>query len=223
MTVDAVLGFTSVAGSLEPLAGAALAINLAYLGLTRFRYRDQIRKAAEQQRKVFEPADKRAPDNIRSMKNYKQLCDLCDLSNFDIEDVPNANKGARINGGAWSWLYHHLYRKHKDRYITYLFVGLSGFTLCAGVAKSLETWYYVNYLYHPNAGPIWLYLLMLAAASPVFFVWVGRKIVYYASEHARECREEIELAMQTGPANATIPVAASNVVTIEHQAAASAE
>ncbi len=211
-----VLGFASVAAELEPLAGAALAINLAYLGLTRFRYRDQIRKGAESERKIFEQADRPAPENIRKMAYYKQLCELCDLSNFDIEDVPNANKDARINGSVWSWLYHHIFRRHRDRYVTYLFVALSGFTLSSGVADKTGNWVLVQWLYHPNASFIWLYLLIIACFVPVAFVWLGRRIVHYATDHAKKCRTEIELAMQTGPANAEVPAKAVEATSMQN-------
>jgi hypothetical protein len=159
---------------------------------------------------------------INPLEYYLQLCELCALSNFDIEDVPNADKDAKINGSMWSLFYHHVYRKHLDRYITYIFVGLSGLTLCAGVAEALKTWYYIGYLYHPNAGAIWLYILMVACASPVGLVWTGRKIVHYATHHALKCRQQIELAMQTGPAgpaSASAPTNA-NVVLIETAAQA---
>ncbi|MER9274406.1 hypothetical protein [Mesorhizobium sp. M0520] len=202
----------NIAAQLEPLAGAALAINVAYLGLVRFRYRDQIRDGARVELRIFEPSDKPAPANIKSMKMYKQLCELCALSNHDLVDVPHAIKDARINGGFWSQIYHYLYRKHNDRNITYFSSVAAGTTLIAGVARNIDTWGFMDYIYNPWSGPIWMYLLILFSVLPVAMVYGGRKIVFYALEHAREYREEIEKAMQTGSQLAQLPDASPNVV-----------
>lgn len=196
----------NVAASLEPLAGAALAINLAYLGLQRFRYREKIRAAAESERKIFEHAEKTAPENIKAMRYYAQLRDLCSLSNHDLDDIPGANKDARINNGFWSAIYHHLYRKHRDRYIAYTGAGLAGVTLTTGVAVNIGTWSLASYLYSETSAPLWFYVLILACAAPISMVYVGRQIVFYAAGHAKECREEIEKAMQTKAQDIVIPV-----------------
>lgn len=210
-----------IATSLEPLASAALAINLAYLGLARFRYREKIREAADTQRRVFEPAEKSAPENIKSMRYYKQLRELCSLSNHDVDDIPNANREARISNGIWSHVYHHLYRRHLDRYIAYAGAGLSGFTVASAVALNLGTWSLASYLYGDSGGILWLYGLIVACFAPIVLVYVGRKIVLYAAQHAIECREEIEKAMQTGSLSAKLPDdVGTNVVVITNPSGA---
>ncbi|WP_027058027.1 hypothetical protein [Mesorhizobium loti] len=211
---EQVASAAKIATSLEPLASTALAINLAYLGLARFRYREKIRAAADAQRRVFEPAEKPAPENIKSMRYYKQLRGLCSLSNHDVDDIAHADREARISSGVWSHIYHHLYRKHLDRYIAYAGAGLSGFTVASAVALNLGTWSLTVNLYGPSAGVLWLYTLIAASLAPIILVYVGRKIVHYAAEHAVECREEIEKAMQTGSLSATLPEGVANVVPI---------
>jgi hypothetical protein len=97
---------------------------------------------------------------------------------------------------------------------------MSGFTLAAGVALDVGLWHYVAYLYHPVTAMFWQYFLIVAFLAPIGLVGMGRKIVIRTAEHAKECREEIEKAMKTNAATATVP-AVENVISIDQNSAVS--
>jgi hypothetical protein len=139
------------------------------------------------------------------MKYYGHIRNLCSLSNHDIADIPGAEKAAKIDGARWSDVYNILYRKHFDRYTVYFAALIAGLTLIAGVAETLKVWNALTYLYPSSIGVYWLIGLIVASLLPVVFVIMGRRVVHYTCCYAKECRVEIEKAMQTSTAKASFP------------------
>lgn len=195
-----------IAADLEPVAGACLAINLAYLGLTRFRYRDKIREIAREQMKLFKMADNQFPVHIKELLHYQHLQSLCALSNMDYQADPNENKQAKINGSVWGNVYQGVFSAHHDRHLSYLCAGLAGLTLFAGVAEGIKNDFWIlPWVYHANLGTTWLVFLAIAAALPVALVWVGRNIVFHSGKYAVLCRTQIELSMKNNSQTVAIP------------------
>lgn len=209
-----------IAPELEPVAGACLAINLAYLGLTRFRYRIQIRNAAKEQMSLFSRNGDQFPENIKKLDHYNQLRSLCELPNHDYEKAEGETSAAKIKGTVRGSLYQVLFSKHLDRYLSYLCAGLAAMTLVAGVAHQLgSNWAgLLPVIYAPITGGWWLFALTVAATMPVGLILLGRNIVHHIIVHAQFCRSQIELSMQSSIQTTMMPVVTTEGITLVNPA-----
>jgi hypothetical protein len=146
----------SVLASLEPLFGASLAINLAYLNLNQFRYRDEMAKTAKS--KLVN-----APDTVHETAWYKDIRSLADQASE--EKTPLS-----LPGFWWCYFYRFFFHFQIDKWISVLLTMLSAGYLFLGVAHSVGLFptttdnytssEIANELSYATAGLIWPMLMV---------------------------------------------------------------
>jgi hypothetical protein len=181
----------SVLSSLEPLFGASLAINLAYLNLNTFRYRD---KMAEEARQKLT----NAPATVKDTKWYREIKSLADQpkAGYTKLDLPRA--------AVWSHLYRCFFHWRIDNVVSIILTATSAFYLFMGVAYSVklfgdqawllgdQTWAsepeIVNELAYATAGLFWPMLMVLIAKFCTYRC--SRFVKYQMDDLAEKVRTE---------------------------------
>lgn len=179
--------------ALEPLAGAALAINLAYLALDRFRYRQKIEPAAEI--KCAENEQKLAVDGYSQIDAVRELEWL---ARRDQEPFAPRGRGAF----AYRWFF----RSHQDIWGCVLAVLLNGFVLAGGVAQNIGRWEITQSLNDTVPLGTLFYLQLASAALPLGLVWLGRRCVVWGQNRINHCHGQIAIFLENLAKLAQAPV-----------------
>jgi len=196
-----IAGLTS---ALEPICGVAIAVNVAYLGLSRFRHLKEISEEAKKELHIFnggETSFDALPQNIKDMKPYIVLDDLCKFDvKYDkvkIDDV--------LDKGVWAWVFRNIYRPQNDRRASIFFTIISSFVLLCGVAFKIEIWNFFEFLFNKNYIHLWFYAVLFSGIIPVVFGFFGAEVVENRRQQAKHCREQIELAIQAKGQSVKLP------------------
>tara|TARA_B110000908_G_C10212633_1_gene431055 strand:+ start:1050 stop:1595 length:546 start_codon:yes stop_codon:yes gene_type:complete len=114
---------------LEPIFGSALALNLAYLNLKKFRYRDEISETAKE--KI-----QQTPDEVHDAKWYKVIANLA-----------SGKLSWGVFGSLWGILYAVFFHTRLDRGVSIIATVISAYYLALGVAHSVgyKFYYYAVY------------------------------------------------------------------------------
>lgn len=150
---------TSVLSELEPLFGASFAINLAYLNLNQFRYRDVI--AAKAKLKLSD-----APSTVHSTQWFKEIQSLADQTDGNETKL-------RLPATPWGWIYRPLFHWRFDKIFSVAFTAISAVYLYLGVAHSVGMFPHFqapftsseigNELTYATLGLCWPMLMVLSA------------------------------------------------------------
>lgn len=150
----------SVLSSLEPIFGAALAINLAYLNLNQFRYRDHMASVAAGKLQA-------APATVHSKAWYLEIKSLANQKN---DEKAKLKLPAR---SLWGLIYRFLFHWQLDRMISVFMTILSAMYLYLGVAHevglhSSTYWAFTegeirNELNYASFGLAWPMIMVLCA------------------------------------------------------------
>jgi hypothetical protein len=190
--VDAV----SHLSELGNLAGATLAINVGYLGLRRFRYRDEIRKCAADQ--LGEIGDEKAlQGSIKTSAQYKDLIYLARLPDNDGLDEAKRREpiGKYKPKAGWSYFYRFLYARHQDRFVSIFMGAFAMASLVIGGALSIGIWSWFK-TFGSGAGlQAAFWMLILGAIIPPVLVYIGNKIVFHGCSHAMDCQKQVAALM----------------------------
>ncbi len=174
-----------------------MATNIAYLSLTRFRYREQIRNCAAGQLAPIGP-ESTLVDSIKTSDQYKDLVCLAKLA--DNDGLDEAKKRAPVKGhapqGSWSFFYRWMFAYHQDLYVAYVMILGAAFTLITGIAVSIEIWSFFRTLGYEPWPEILFWALLLAAAAPGLFVVLGRWVVRGACEHALDAGRQVNALLK---------------------------
>jgi hypothetical protein len=168
---------------LEPVLGAALATNTAYLSFARFRYRIKIRDHARKELNGLE-GNGTISAETKATELYQRIDRLARLEDND-EDIPSSPTKAKMPPG-WAWFYTHLFETHLDRTIAAGLIGLSAVLLILGVAHQIEllSWTAIPF----TKDYIWIsYWVALAAISaPLGFIALGKRVVHRVTHYCRD-------------------------------------
>ena len=199
--------------ALEPLAGAALAISLAYLNLDRFRYRSRIREHARKELARF-AGDASGLARLARNRWFRQvqfLAALPDNDRLSKKSMEEHRKEAEKNGeikngnsetksgmpdGLWGKIYLIFFSVHQDRYATYVFTLIALIALLFGCAHQIGVWTFTQCLGSGKLLIFMFYLLSLCVLAPILFVMMGRRVVVWAMEYATSCCTDLEEPMQ---------------------------
>jgi len=168
---------------LEPLAGAGLAINLAYLALDRFRYRGQIEPVAE--RKCSKNDEEGSFDGFHDLDAVKELKWLARRETSEVF-VPRG-RGAIV--------YRYMFRKHQDVYFSIGAASICAFTLASGVALNVGRWQWSNLLLNPPIPGTLFYSCLLAVIIPATFVVLGRKCASWGADRIEYCTSQVAISL----------------------------
>ena len=169
---------TAQFGKLEPLAGFSLALNLAYLNLQRWRYKEQVKSIA-----------KKALDELH--ESNPQGSNHTGLNQF--------NSLMYLTGDAHKWrklpvflqVFDIIFGKETDIKLSATFTVCAFIILATGVMHQIHIGRFLLPLATYGGTQIGFWILISSLGIPVAFVWGGRKFVERMTGFAKECADEI--------------------------------
>ncbi|WP_294244667.1 hypothetical protein [uncultured Sphingomonas sp.] len=173
--------------ALEPLGGISLAVNVAYLNLRRFRYRDQVREVALGHVKELRGAK---IDDLSQTKSLKLLAG----ESVKCEDLPAAVKGFLA-----------VYGKELDMKAAFAFSLFSAIILAAGVAVNIKIWALSNYVGGEAWVAVYFYILLFTLMIPSLAVYFGRSLSTSVIQYADRCNAQISSTYDEKVDQATVP------------------
>ncbi|MER9216019.1 hypothetical protein NKI54_28910 [Mesorhizobium sp. M0663] len=196
---------TSLAPMLEPVAGTALAVNVAYLALVRFRYRSKIRDHAKQKIESFRGEDGQIAANICDNLWFQRVARLGSLYDND-EDIPEPKKRQKMPDGFWGKFYSSVFEFHRDVKAVSALGCFCAFVLAAGTATTVNQWLWMNCLFSTDWIWISFYLTLLSGLVPVMCALSGKRVVKWAAGYTNECVGGIGQLLKTEVQQAKLPV-----------------
>lgn len=195
--------------ALEPLCAIAFAINVAYLGLHRFRHLVEISADAERELQLLAGGSKAfdsLPESIKALEPYKILNDLRSIRvKYERSEV-----SAALDRGFSAWLYRTMYRRQIDRFAAGFFTFISVFVLISGVGLEVGALPFVDFVFRKDSIVFWFYAIVVTGALPVLFAFLGARVVEGRRNQAKHCREEIEKTIQIAGQNLKVDLEVLN-------------
>lgn len=201
----------SLLPDLEPIAGAALAINLAYVNLKRFRYRTVIRDYALEQLRVLGQKNNGDVTSGINISAYKRIERLAKLSNNEKKfknvdgDAPDT-----LPGGFWGQIYRFVFQFHQDRWVSFFFTGTAVLALIGGVAHNIGHMTGISHWFADGYELITFYILVAGILGPILFVILGKYVVDWACHFTNDCRQEVEHFLQEVARTAALKASPQN-------------
>lgn len=181
----------SLVSKLEPVLGISFALNLAYIGLPRFRYREKIRDHVRQ--KMDEMQD--IPEQTCATDWYKQIFRLGQLENND-GDAGENKQSVKLPSEIWSKLYGFLYERHLDRAIVFMAALSCAILLFAGVAHELSYLDFSRPAFTRTYIHWWFWATAFAACLPVGLVFMGGYVVNGAVTFVNNNTRNLKITFQ---------------------------
>jgi hypothetical protein len=173
------------------MAGAGLAVSLAYLALDRFRYRDAVEDYAKQKTRQFASEDE--ADTVEVVKDLQWLCrDECN---------GHTPRGFGAN------FYHFFFRNKADEIGTAFLALFAAFTLVAGVALNSGALPWLSHLEERWVVNALFGTCLVALAFPACAVLCGRRSVKWGRGFADHCEAEITKIHKRSAERAELPAA----------------
>jgi hypothetical protein len=186
----------SLLSKLEPVLGITFALNLAYIGLPRFRYREAIRKHVRQKMEDM----KDIPEQHCETDWYKQIVRLGNLGDNDghAVDGKEASKKSRdtLPSGAWSFVYAVFYEWHIDRVIAVSFSISCATLLFLGVAHELKLLDWSMGLFTEKWIGYWLLFTWLMSVFPPSLGVGGNFVVSGANRFVNDTTKNLKLTLK---------------------------
>ena len=179
---------------LEPIAGAGLAINVAYLALDRFRYRRRIEPVAEEKCVLNDEQD--AFEGFHDLDPVKELKWLARrVSSKDY--VPRGRAAAAYRYG---------FRKHQDIFFAGSAASMCAFTVATGVALSVGRWEWAHFLTISPFPGVLFYACLASMIIPVGVVLAGRRCANWGRERIEHCTNQVAISLGNLAKQAQPPV-----------------
>lgn len=195
--VDVATCAGSLLPAVEPIAGAALALNLAYLNLDRFRYRKEIYKHACTQLDTLN-GDKDQLDALPNGHSYKFITRLGTMPDPDKkESFGFDTRDDSDHSGFWWFVYRYLFEKRQDMALCYFLTGIALIALILGVANNVGQWGSLTCLFQGWVDTAGFYLLLFCLVAPIALVEIGRRSVRAFKRTITKTISDISLLMQT--------------------------
>lgn len=172
------------------MAGAGLAVSLAYLALERFRYRSSIEWHAGQKKRQFATANDH--DTVEVVKDLQWLC--------------RAESNGHTPRGFGANFYHYAFRNKADEILIAFLACLAGFTLVTGVGITSNVWTWAKAIDTPRVAATLFYACFGALGLPAIAVLCGRRSVRWGRNFADHCEREITKIHQQSARAAVAPV-----------------
>lgn len=184
--------------ALEPISATALAINISYLNLERFRYRKRIRDPAREQVALLRKVGDSFLESIRDQDQTVELVWLAAIDDADKNNPTSPLKRPR-SIGPWGWVYRILFHQHIDLWLSGIMTAISLGALFIGPIHELNLapWS-EKYFIGVGAWASWI-VLSSCALLPVVFVFMGRRVVKWGEErvaHTGKQLKQLEMLMQ---------------------------
>lgn len=159
---------------LEPVLGAALAFNLAYLNLDPFRYRDKIRQETLE---ILVKRAKSIKPQINDKKWFKELCHLAEV-NENFEKNKKQASGPTIRSKAipnslWAFFYKWILHGRRDYYVSAAATLTSLVLLILGAGHSVGIFKLSMHLFTQNNIGWTFTIAIFCLIAPIAFVCMG--------------------------------------------------
>lgn len=184
-------------GKLEPLAGLSFAVNLAYLNLRRWRYKEHVKEIAREA--VDDLSSKHTNgENYQHLSQYNALMYLTE-DDHKKEKLPFFLK-----------VFHKTFGVELDIILVASSCVAAFVILCLGVMADIHMGEALLPFASYTSAQRAFCLLIFTFAVPVFFVWLGRNLVFHMNKFVGECADEIaqlyeskisEIRLPEGPPN----------------------
>lgn len=176
---------------LEPIAGAGLAVSLAYLALDRFRYRDSVERYAINKHQNLLAEGQGEEDTVEVVKDLQWLC--------------RKDCNGHIPRGFGASFYHYFFRNKLDEFLI-AFLGLvAGAALVSGVAINLGRWWIITMIDSQWLSGLLFYGCVAALGVPAIAVLCGRRSVAWGHRFANHCEGEIGKIHKQSAKAASVP------------------
>lgn len=196
----------SLLAKLEPVLGIVFALNLAYIGLQRFRYRENIKKHV--QTRLNELKD--IPDQHCDTDWYKQILRLANLEQNDGDSLEIKSQ-EKMPSEIWAKCYVWIYENHRDRAAVVMAACACAALLFLGVAHEIP---YLNWSRSPftiNYIHYWLWFVAFLGFLPIGFVLLGRRVVRDANDFVTRNIRNLKKTFQKQAQEIKIDVAVAGV------------
>jgi len=188
-TPEACEAATSLLPSLEPILGASVALNLAYLNLSKFAYITVVKTTIGARLKKLDP---NVRNQIQATKWYRQMDALASVETLD-QGLPSWGKLWIPAPGTWGFFYNVLFYWRIGRALSMLAVVHALFLLILGVGHSsgVVVWgrchFGVNgvandYLYG-SLGLLWPLMMVIIGTLVCTF---AARFVKYQTQHLEQ-------------------------------------
>ncbi len=193
----------SLLPALEPVLGICFALNLAYVGLPRFRYREEIRSALS---KELDSSFNGSEDQQITLKWY---CTLARLAGKIITSSGKPIDYGDLPDGVWSKFYL-FFEKRIDRVLSIgacVALGLLVFVGAGHTIGRLESvlGFAVLDLFGADHIGKWLWAAFILSFMPVVFVNAGNYVVLCAKRYSTKQIHDILATMQANAQGAKVP------------------
>lgn len=169
-----------------------MAVNVAYLNLRRFRYRDRVRDSARNHVKELRGAK---IDDLSQTKALKQLAG----EDVSCVDLPAAVKAFLA-----------IYGRELDMKAAIAFSVFSAFILSAGVATNINIWSATGWIGTQGWVASYFYLLLVSLAVPAVAVFAGRRLSVTVTDYADRCSTQISSTYDEQVKDAKVPEMPAN-------------
>ena len=218
LTLETAANAVSMLPHLEPLAGAGLGVNLAYLALERFRHREAIRKYAQEK---LAPLQNKDDASIIGSSQYRHVKWLASLPNN--EPAPAASKVGHTDNqdsslitGAWKSVYKFGFSNHLDRRIAKAFVGVASLVLFFIAAEQINLFSLGSTIWIEGSVGIVIGfgVLVVSFLWPLLCIWAGKKVVDWGRLSSEQCIRELLEILKKEPKTAQVPQRAAPIRTL---------
>lgn len=187
----------SLLSILEPALGISFTLNLAYIGLPRFRYRDAIREFVRKKMEEMEDI----PEQHKGTDWYRQIERLGNLSEGSD---PAGKKMILLPPELWAFFYSKFYEKPFDR-----FLSISAAVVCAmlvflGVALQLNILEFMAPAFSENQMAKWFWFTAVSALLPVIAVIFGNISMSGALDFVSRSTRNLKITFQKDVLSAEI-------------------
>ena len=178
------------------MLGVCFALNLAYVGLERFRYREKIKSYAK----------KRLDD----LKNHEKLSKSSWLKTVThLAKLPNDSKAlnkTEFPRESWCKWYRCIFNPCWDFNTSIFLTFCSAILIAIGVSHQsgvdgILGWMFAQKYYH-----CWWWAITLSSIVPVWFVWIGKEMVFDARHYIDQQVDNMESALQDEARSAKVEI-----------------
>lgn len=184
----------SLLPKLQPIMAVTFALNVAYVGLPRFRYRDTVRRNAGDALDSLNTV----PDEVLSTNWYTGLHWLAGRKKSKEPPVVTPKRPDHF----WTRFYAIFYATRFDRFLACTAILVFGVLIATASAHDIGTFLWTAETWGLPAvnfgwARVLLYLCVSFGTMPAIFVFFGGKYVIWAESHLHSVIEDYEKGLQS--------------------------
>lgn len=166
---------SSLLPELQAILSVCFALNLAYLGLPRFRYRQTIADYAHEQLNFLEELSGKVGKRIDNTSWYVVIVRLSLLPEQKADEVSKLKWG--IPNEIWGICYRVFLERKLDMLFCTFLCMMAAVLIALGCAHSVGSCLSTQWLFEATWIDFWLIISVLGTTFPPFLVVIGRFVV----------------------------------------------